>query len=207
MRSCHSRPAPSRWPARIFEAPVARGDATETALGAAPEEIARGFLDAYGDYDAERAMTYLTDDAIASIAFTPEELALTLAMMEAHRWKQTITGCEQQGDSPDGVTIRCTFDLHLLGSDQLGLGPYSDNYWDLTIRDGRIVVHVAWSSRSTPTESPRCSTPSPSGSPPSTPTTSTPCSRRTRRMFRLTEDSVRLWAQRVPEYVAAVGQG
>ena len=26
-------------------------------------------------------------------------------------------------------------------------------------------------------------------------------------MFRLSEESVRLWAQRVPEYVASIGQG
>ena len=27
----------------------------------------------------------------------------------------------------------------MLGSDALGIGPYGDNYWDLTVRDGEIV--------------------------------------------------------------------
>ncbi len=194
-------------PGPDLEAPVGRSVATETALPSEPEAIARGFLDAAGDYDGERAMSYLTDDGIASIADTPEEAALSLAMMEAHRWKQTITGCEQQGDSPDSVTIRCTFDLHILGSDQLGLGPFGGNYWDLTIRDGKIfsvfqefpfdtngVAELMWDPLAEwiAAEHPEdVAVMYDAG----------------QTMFRLTVESIRLWAQRVPEYVAAVGQG
>ncbi len=51
-----------------------------------------------------------------------------------------INDCEPHDDDPEaGITLRCGFDFHLLGSDALGNGPYRDNYWDLTVRDGEIV--------------------------------------------------------------------
>ena len=70
----YSRPAPLRWPARTSRHPSQGATPRRPRFGATPEEIARGFLDAYGDYDAERVTTYLTDDAVASIAFSPDEL-------------------------------------------------------------------------------------------------------------------------------------
>ena len=51
-----------------------------------------------------------------------------------------INDCEPHDDDPEaGITLRCGFDFHQLGSDALGIGPYRDNYWELTVRDGEIV--------------------------------------------------------------------
>jgi hypothetical protein len=29
--------------------------------------------------------------------------------------------------------------MHAIRSDEIGLGPHTGNYWDLTVRDGKIV--------------------------------------------------------------------
>ncbi len=115
---------------------------------AADEEIARGFVDAYAANDADQAGTYLTDTAIASMWGSTEEFRGEIAWNEATGFKIMINDCEPHASATEaGVTVRCGFDFHMLGSDALGNGPYGDNYWDLTIRDGEIVAAV----RDTPT--------------------------------------------------------
>src|SRR5688572_11882113 len=117
---------------------------TTLSADASPEEVAMGFLDAYGALDAERALTYLTDDAIAEMsvlaagADTRDEFRLELALLEAQGYKETVTGCEPPADSSSGITVRCSYDFHGIRSDEMGLGPYSDNYRELTVRDGKI---------------------------------------------------------------------
>jgi len=130
-------------PADAPVAPTADPDAIEVAMG---------FLDAYGDFDADRVLSYVSADAISdpqqqAVSFlagsSPEEFRHELAIYEAFRHRQTITGCEQIGVSPAGTTVRCTYDRHEFGSDAVGLGPYTGNYWDLTIRDGKITATVS----------------------------------------------------------------
>jgi len=108
------------------------------------EAVAREFLDAYGSFDADRALSYLTADAIAQGVVeegrtTPDQLRLGIASERALGYKQTIRGCEHQGNSASGVSLRCAFDFHAIRSDEIGLGPYTGNYWSLTVRDGKIV--------------------------------------------------------------------
>ena len=114
----------------------------------------------------------MTDDGFGTIADSPRSSS-SARHHGGPRWKQTITGCAQQGESPGGVTVRCTFDLHMLGSDQLGLGPFGDNYWDLTIRDGKIISGWMWAPSDINGFAERSGIPSPSGSPPSILRTST----------------------------------
>ena len=109
---------------------------------AAAEEIARGFLDAYAANDADRALTYLTDGALATWG-SAEEFRRELAWNEAARFKVIVNDCERLDvATAAGITVRCGFDFHEFGSDAIGLGPYGDAYWDLTVRDGKIVVGV-----------------------------------------------------------------
>jgi hypothetical protein len=124
--------------------PVPSGNATAPptpalAVLAEAEEVARGFIEAYGAFDADRAMAYLTDGAIAEMSGSLKEFRLDISLREAQGIKQTINGCEQWGDPASGISVRCAFDMHALRSDEIGLGPYTDNYWDLTVRDGKIV--------------------------------------------------------------------
>jgi hypothetical protein len=175
-----------------------------------PEAVAREFLDAYGSFDADRALTYLTTDAIAQGVVeedrtTPEQLRLGIASERALGYKQTIRGCEHQGNSASEVSLRCAFDMHAIRSDEIGLGPYTGNYWSLTVRDGKIVSAQrevefmasgfsdqiwepfhAWVSIEHPDDVLAMYT--------------------DESNERVTEDSNRLWEQRTAEYVAVVKQ-
>ena len=171
-----------------------------------------GFLDAYGAFDADQAIAYLTDDAIAEIsgwavANTREELRLELALLEAQGYAQIVTGCEPQGNSSSGTEVRCAYDFHGIRSHEIGLGPYSDNYWDLTVRDGEIVSvantiafmtngfsqqmwepFAQWVAMKYPDDVLRM------------------YDNGGQTDFRLTEESVQLWEQRSRKYVDEVGQ-
>jgi hypothetical protein len=107
--------------------------------------VAREFLAAVGWYNADAAISYLADDAvvqgdeIAAGSNAADELRLTLAHYRAAHYKQTINDCVQVGTSAAGVNISCGFDVQAIRSDEIGLGPYTDNFWRLTVRDGKIV--------------------------------------------------------------------
>jgi hypothetical protein len=97
--------------------------------------------------------------------------------------------------------------MQLMRSDEIGLGPYTDNYWVLTVRDGKIVStwqeipfasngffeqmwepFGAWVSIYHPDN------------------VLTMYIDETKSMQRFTEESNRLWEQRIPEYIADVKQ-
>jgi hypothetical protein len=189
-------------------------DQTTVAAEAATdaEVVARGFLDALFAYDADRAMTYLADDALADgqiadegrALTTPEEFRLASAWAEAVAFKQTISDCEQRGETASGVRVRCAFDYQWFRSDELGLGPYGGSYWDLTVRDGEVVAaasHLAyvdngaskqtwepfrtWVSTTFPDDATVMYTDD------------------DRDYGRITEESIRLWEQRIREYVTS----
>jgi hypothetical protein len=106
------------------------------------EEVAMGFLEAYGAYDADQAITFLADDADLSglVPYgTREDFRLLFSFNEATGLKKMLTSCEETGNSAFGTDVRCTFDFHAIRSDEIGRGPYSGSYFDLTVRDGEIV--------------------------------------------------------------------
>jgi hypothetical protein len=195
------------------------------------EAIARGFVDAYGAFDADRVETYLSDDAVvvglsAVLPRTPEERRLAISMLEAVGYKQSVVRCGERDSSGAGTRIRCTFDFQALRSDEIaqvrtepggnvlvGVGPYSGSYFDLTVRDGKIVqagLHFAteeffpqmwepfetWVSREYPED------------------VAVMYERRagdrageaqllTRARWRLSEESIRLWGQHTREFIAS----
>jgi hypothetical protein len=120
-----------------------------TTVALAPEDVAREFLDAYGAFDADQAMTFLTDDALADGAGhagswgSEEDFRMEVAFDEASGNVQILRGCEPQGDSAEGTAVRCGFDVHAFHSEEIGLGPYTDNYWDLVVDDGKVTSAVA----------------------------------------------------------------
>jgi hypothetical protein len=121
----------------------------DEASGAPPMEVATSFLEAYGAFDAEQAITYLADDADISqligsvgaqgVEGTQEELRLLISFLEATGYKQTLISCEEAGNSATGTGVRCTSDYHNFRSDEIGRGPFSAVSFDLTVRDGEIV--------------------------------------------------------------------
>jgi hypothetical protein len=171
------------------------------------ETVAREFLAAYGSFDADKAINYLTDDAIARRWGTPEQLHLDFAHYRAQGYQETVNDCEQVGNSESGVSLVCAFDMHGIRSDEIGLGPYTDNYWNLTVRDGKIDCanqqmaylsngfskqmwepFAAWVRVEHPGDIVAMYTDE------------------SQEMQRVTEDSNRLWELRTAEYVAAVAQ-
>jgi hypothetical protein len=173
------------------------------------DAVAGKFLAAYGSFDADKAITFLTDDAIARRWGTPEQLRLDFAYNRAVGYKQTMIGpyCAQMGNSESGISLQCAFEMDASGSDEIGLGPYTGNYWRLTVRDGKIVSaerdiafmtngfsdHIwepfaEWVSVEHPDDVLAMYTDESQG------------------MQRVTEDSIRLWEQRTAEYVAVVTQ-
>jgi hypothetical protein len=125
---------------------VATG-APEEPANATAEEIATGFLEAFGAFDVDRATGYLADDAVISalligtesVQGAEEELRLNLSMLEAQGYEQRLGSCEETGALVSGTGVRCPFDFHLFGSDEIGLGPYAGSYFDVTVLDGEVV--------------------------------------------------------------------
>jgi hypothetical protein len=105
------------------------------------EQVATSFVEAYSAFDADTAATYLAADA----DFTLDEahdlagLRASSAWAEATGFKRMFGPCESQASSSSGTWVRCTYDFHGIRSDEIGLGPYSGSWFDLTVLDGKIV--------------------------------------------------------------------
>ncbi len=185
-----------------------------TLAVAASVVAAREFLDAVGRYDADGALSYLTNDATVQgdlIAYAgsgdAENLSLTLAHYRAAGYKQTVTDCVHVDTVAARVSVRCAFDLHAVRSDEIGLGPYTGNYWSLTVRDGKIVSAQQTVALNTTRFAHQVWAPFASWVDINHPDdVSTMFVDAEKIMQRLTEDSNRLWEQRSAEYVAAVKQ-
>jgi hypothetical protein len=122
-------------------------DATPTAQAPAAkaEEVAVGFLEAYGAFDLEAVRTYLADDGTISAFGRHEDPRLILALLEAMGYKQSLHSCEELAGGQSGATLRCAFDFHAIRSDEIGRGPYSGSYFDVTVRNGQVAgVEQVW---------------------------------------------------------------
>jgi hypothetical protein len=113
--------------------------ATGAPKDARAEEVAMGFLEAYGALDAEQAITYVADDATIASLGANDDLRLLISYLEATGYQQILDPCEEVGDSASGTMIHCPFDFHALRSDQIGRGPFGGSSFDLVVRDGEIV--------------------------------------------------------------------
>lgn len=107
------------------------------------KQVATAFLDAYAGFDRATAASYLADGAALSIW----ENSLGLEVWrQGNRWFEAIgfrlvpDKCDTQGRQGSETQVRCTFHYHALGSDELGRGPFSDNTFDFTVRDGKIIA-------------------------------------------------------------------
>jgi hypothetical protein len=117
-----------------------------------------------------------------------------------------LNSCEETGSSASGTLVRCTFDFHAIRSDEIGRGPYRGSFFDLTVRDGKIVrASKTWETEEF----------SPQMWEPFATWVSTAHPEDAAVMYqdetyggaRLTEESIRLWERRSREYVEEVGRG
>ena len=111
---------------------------------ASAEEVARGFLDAYATFDAQKAMTYVADDADltgvidAQVPANTEGLSLMLSLLQAVGYEQTVTSCEAAAFG-SGTSVVCDYDFCALGSHQIGRQSFSGSSFVFTVRDEAII--------------------------------------------------------------------
>ncbi len=124
----------TRWIGSDESAPPAGPSVTDEA-----RQVAAGFLQAYGSYDADRATSYLADDAITTDWQSHDELRAQLSWNEAVGWTELRSPCRRTDVVGATVDLRCDYQVHALGSDQLGRGPYGESYWSLHVKNGQII--------------------------------------------------------------------
>ena len=182
-------------------------DATSGEPSAAPMEIARGFVEAFGALDADKAIGYLADGADLAGLNGVEgqaEFRLLLSLLEAQGYQQIGTSCKQTGSSASGTEVHCTFDFHAIRSDEIGRGPYSGSYFNLTVRDGEIVQpSLYWETKEF---SPYLWEPFATWVSETYPKDGAVMYNAAYSDFLLSEESIRLWEQHTREYVKEMTQ-
>jgi hypothetical protein len=110
------------------------------------EEVATGFVAAFGAFDGDAAVGYLADDADLSTtdARTPAGLPRLLALLQAMGYEQIPASCQDDGSSAGGTLVHCPFEFHAIRSHEIGLGPYDNSWFDLTVQGGEI-TDASWS--------------------------------------------------------------
>ena len=108
----------------------------------AATELASDFVDAVAAYDVDRAASYLAHDAHIELRSGPvdvESMGPQLRWTRAAGFRLLPGRCELESVSAPAATVACTYDVHMLGSERLGRGPFTDNVLRLTVVDGEIV--------------------------------------------------------------------
>ena len=106
------------------------------------EQTSSAFVEAYADFDPDRAATYLADDADLTIwtdKLGDDHWRRGLGWLEAAGTRMTLDSCSSLWSSGGATYVSCVFDVQGLGSEELGRGPYPDNTFSLTVEDGEIV--------------------------------------------------------------------
>jgi hypothetical protein len=114
------------------------GSPSSSSAGSRPgqaEQTAAAFVDAYGRYDRTLLKSLVGGDALVHWA----SLDRSNRQDEAMQFRVLLDHCTALDTTSTGTRVTCTFDMHGLGSEQLGLGPFTDNQFDLTVRDAKIV--------------------------------------------------------------------
>jgi hypothetical protein len=113
-----------------------QSDGSAAAARARPERVAAAFVDAYAGYDRPRLKSLLAGNALANWPSTRDDNVAD----EAIEFRVLLDSCTAMDHSNVGTRVSCDFDVHALGSKQLGRGPYSDNTFVLNVRNGKIIT-------------------------------------------------------------------
>jgi hypothetical protein len=106
------------------------------------ERTAAAFVEAYGAFDRDGAESYLADDAALDIWTDKtgnDHWRRGNQWLEAAGTRIRLDKCDALWNAGTETYVSCVYDLHGLGSEQLGRGPYTDNTFSLTVDHGRIV--------------------------------------------------------------------
>ena len=194
-------------PTTSITVPAERPSPTQPLFPAEPGavELASGFAEAVGAFDADRAMSQLSEFAEVPEGLLPEELPLLISLYEAQGYEQTLGACDVSGTSALGTTVGCPYTFHMLGSDELGRGPFRGSEWEITVKDGSITSAVQmWDIERF---SPQAWEPLHDWVAETYPEDVDVMYVDGGTNFALSEESVRLWDRNVDRYVAAVLNG
>jgi hypothetical protein len=111
----------------------------------AAEDVASDFMAALAAYDADRAASYLADDARIELRISTvdaESMSRLLPWARAAGIRLLPERCAVVNASAQAASLACVFDAHGLGSERLGRGPFTDNVLRLTVVDDEIVSGV-----------------------------------------------------------------
>lgn len=123
------QPAPA--PATPDEVP------SETSAETSAERVANAYVQAHAGYDAETAVSFMATQL-------RQDTDVVESLLEDIRWLEAVDGqyllrpCEEVSTDEDGTLVRCGFDMHAMHSEELGLGPFGDNWFILTVQDGAL---------------------------------------------------------------------
>jgi hypothetical protein len=176
--------------------------ADPSAMGTATE-----FQRAVESFDAERASSLLAKDADLShvSGITPAQLPAFIALLQAQGYKEIPRPCEVLDILSSGTVIQCAFDFQDIRSDEMGLGPFSGSFWDITVHNGQVVdallywdvskfsnqvwdPFALWVAQTHPQDVTKMYTDA------------------TQTDWRLSGESIRLWAERSREYAQRSSQ-
>ena len=134
-----TRGGPTTTPAITPATTATNQPSTAVPVDAKAQRVATNFVEAFGAFDADRAISYVANGAdLSGVGGSPERLRLLISWLEATGYKQILDPCEANTFDSD-TFVSCGFDFHSLGSDEIGLGPFGGSTFDLTVRDGEVV--------------------------------------------------------------------
>jgi hypothetical protein len=168
-------------------------------------DVATDFFYA-ASFNEEPALGRLADDADLSgydVDGTREFRSL-MRFWEATGFKHILDSCVKTSSYALGTVVRCTYDFHGIRSDEIGMGPYTGSYDEITVRDGQIVrvrSHLKIAKFS-----PQMWEPFAEWVSTNYPADVAVMYKSGFSDYRLTEESIRLWEQHTKEYVKEVGQ-
>jgi hypothetical protein len=117
----------------------------------AAEQVATVFLQAFAAFDAEAAGAYLatgaSTDHVINQRAAGADYRQAIALSRAMGYEYELGACQQSGATATELHVRCPFAYHVLGSRELGLGPFDQNYFTVTVDDasGMITnVNSSW---------------------------------------------------------------
>jgi hypothetical protein len=124
------------WIAAVAAVVASCGAADQAAT---PVETATAFVEAYSALDLETATSYLAEDAnLRLFNADSESLPVAFRWDEASGFKVLLDSCAETRTGPAGSVVRCDYDYHGIRSEEIGLGPYSGSWVDITVVDGKI---------------------------------------------------------------------
>lgn len=114
-----------------------------------PKDIAQRFVEAVAAFDADAALSQVETGAdlsgvIASVGAqdvsgSAPEFRQFVSLLEAQQSELILNSCNELSTADSGTRVLCTFDFHLFGSHELGLGPFGGSSFTFTVADGAIV--------------------------------------------------------------------